>query len=359
MIRNLSIGALLAAAMMTAAPGVVHATKPAPLAGTLSGQNLWAAYRQRFIKPSGRVVDNANKNISHSEGQGYAMIMAVAAEDRETFARLWEFARSHLQVRDDALLAWRWKPGHAKPVSDKNNASDGDLLIAWALLEAQEAGFGDEYRAAASAILADLKPLVQNHRRLGPWIRPGSWGFSAKDHKGSEIINLSYWVFPALERLTAITGDETWGALARTGPLYLRYASANRVGLPPDWSSLSPIKASVTVSTKFGTDYSYNAIRVPLYLAWSDQGNAETLRPFARKWMGRKGGLARIDVTNGRVSGRFADKGYGAVAAVVSCALEGRKFPLSLRHKLDTFYYPASLQILSVIAIKQRYPQCW
>lgn len=358
MIRAFAI-LMLATGLATPAPAKAVAGEPRPLVGTLGQQGLWASYRERFIEPSGRVVDNANKNVSHSEGQGFAMVMAVAANDKATFVRLWKFAKSALQVRDDKLFAWRWKPGLAEPVADKNNATDGDILIAWALLEAAAAGFGDHYASSGKAILKDLAPLIRNHQRLGPFLRPGAHGFSAADHKGSEIINLSYWVFPALERLGHLTGESRWTRLAEAGTNYLRHASANRAGLPPDWSRLSPIKASVTVSRQFGTDYSYNAIRVPLYLAWSDQGSAATLRPFAERWVGRKGGLSRINVMTNRTSGQFKDHGYQAVAALVSCSLEGRKFPHGLKHELDKLYYPASLQILSIIAIKQRVPQCW
>ncbi len=31
----------------------------------------WRQYKERFVTSDGRVVDNANGGISHSEGQGY------------------------------------------------------------------------------------------------------------------------------------------------------------------------------------------------------------------------------------------------------------------------------------------------
>jgi endoglucanase len=33
---------------------------------------------------------------------------------------------------DVALFAWRYDPRAPNPVADTNNASDGDMLIAWA-----------------------------------------------------------------------------------------------------------------------------------------------------------------------------------------------------------------------------------
>ncbi len=43
--------------------------QPLKIAGSISPAD-WEAYRSRFDEDSGRVVDTANSNISHSEGQG-------------------------------------------------------------------------------------------------------------------------------------------------------------------------------------------------------------------------------------------------------------------------------------------------
>ena len=45
----------------------------------------WEVFRQDFVEASGRVVDNGQGGISHSEGQGYAMLFAVHYGDRATF----------------------------------------------------------------------------------------------------------------------------------------------------------------------------------------------------------------------------------------------------------------------------------
>ncbi len=43
----------------------------------------WAAYREKFLAPDGRIVDTGNGDISHSEGQGYGLLLSVAADDRD------------------------------------------------------------------------------------------------------------------------------------------------------------------------------------------------------------------------------------------------------------------------------------
>ncbi len=34
----------------------------------------WERYKARFMMPDGRIIDTANGNVSHTEGQGFAML---------------------------------------------------------------------------------------------------------------------------------------------------------------------------------------------------------------------------------------------------------------------------------------------
>ena len=101
-----------------------------------AADNDWDTFKQGFVEADGRVVDTGQARISHSEGQGFAMVFATHYDDRPTFERLWQWTQRNLQVRDDALLAWRWES--QRGVTDRNNATDGDLLVAWALVRASE-----------------------------------------------------------------------------------------------------------------------------------------------------------------------------------------------------------------------------
>ena len=93
----------------------------------------WSAYKGAFLDPGGRVIDTGNGNISHSEGQGYGMWLAVLADNLSDFELIWSFTRTELLVRDDGLSAWKWDPRTRPHVTDINNATDGDILIAYAL----------------------------------------------------------------------------------------------------------------------------------------------------------------------------------------------------------------------------------
>lgn len=56
------------------------------LAGDARAESAgWAQYKHRFLLPEGRIIDTGNHNVSHSEGQGFGMLLAVYNNDRPTF----------------------------------------------------------------------------------------------------------------------------------------------------------------------------------------------------------------------------------------------------------------------------------
>ncbi len=125
-------------------PGVLRAED-----GSLAAE--WGIYRDRFVGDDGRVHDTGNNQVSHTEGQGLAMLFAEAFDDRATFDRVWNWTRANLRRPDSALFAWRWDPNSENPVADTNNATDGDILIAWALARAARHWHAPAYRKEARA----------------------------------------------------------------------------------------------------------------------------------------------------------------------------------------------------------------
>lgn len=238
---------------------------------------LWESYRETFITDSGRVVDTGQGGISHSEGQAYAMLLAEANDDRETFERVWEWTRRHLQVRADALLAWRWDPGKSV-VTDLNNASDADLVAAWALLRA--AGRWDDvrFRREAWRLLNDIESQLVVPAQTGVVLLPGAHGFV---HDGVVTANPSYWVFPALSHLGRLHPAGPWNALHETGRALLETARFGRWRLPADWLSLTDPAAPASA---FPARFGYEAIRIPLYACWDGRTLMPGLEGVAAFW---------------------------------------------------------------------------
>ncbi|HZH26712.1 MAG TPA: glycosyl hydrolase family 8 [Azospirillaceae bacterium] len=321
----------------------------------------WLTYRSRFVLPEGRVVDTGNKGISHSEGQGYGMLLAAAFEDRPTFDLLWRWTRQALQVRGDALFAWKWEPaaGGQGRVADRNSASDGDLLIAWALLRGERRWSGAGYGDAARAILADVR------RRLvvdspapgvrGPVLLPGPEGFRRDD--GSIVVNLSYWLFPAFNEFAAVDPGGPWADLVRTGVELVRQARFGAWRLPPDWLLLG----ERTVPARgFGPAvFGYNAVRVPLNLVWGRAGTPEDLRPFAEFWS-RFDGAPYIPATVDLTTDALADYGLFSGGRAISVLVRfgtggadagGTAGAMMPRPSPQDDYYAASLLLLARIAL--------
>lgn len=338
---------MVAAAAMLALGVAAAAASPR---GMLADEPMWDAYKARFVLPSGRTVDTANGGITHSEGQGYAMLLALAADDPATFARLEAFTRVEMALRDDGLIAWRWEEGRG--VTDLNNATDGDMLIAWALHEAHLAGWGEDYGRRARALVEAIAPVLPDHAGR-PVIAPGRDGFDA-DERGGRLVNLSYWVFPALESLASL--DPSYDALAESGRDLLDRAIAD--GVPTDWTRLDADGVPRPAPDPGGAEaaLAYNAVRLPLYLAWSRDGHGPLLKALAGTWP--QGEPATVPASGGPGE-PMGGHGYRAVAALSECARSGTRFPDALRSGLDAHYYPASLHLLSVLALKERYPRCW
>jgi endoglucanase len=324
----------------------------------------WLAYTSRYVTEDGRVVDTYNGDVSHSEGQGYGMLLAVAYDDREQFDRLWDWTRSNLQVRDDRLFAWKWDPsvGDGGGVADRNNATDGDLLIAWALVRAGRRWHEDAYARSGLEIVADVRTKLVADTGHGGLLLPAVEGFSRED--GSVVVNPSYWVFPALEAFAEADaeGAEVWEGLIEAGFALLRAArfGGDGLDLPPDWLAVAE-DGGPALPEGFQPVFGYNAVRVPLYLAWSGRHTEEAsrlLQPFRDFWASFDG-RTRIPATVDLQTGMYgADALSEGGRAIMILARFGQDRPDSARAMMPDLrpaddYYASTLVLLSKLALEE------
>lgn len=241
-----------------------------------SQEAIWKTFKQLFTTDEGRVVDDANNDVSHSEGQGYGLILAGANNDREAFQRIWNWTEQNLRKRNDRLFAWRWEQNSTDDhVPDKNNATDGDLLIAWGLARGGAAWKDPSLELLARDIARDVRQEMIRSSDYGPILLPGEHGFETAQGK---VINLSYWVFPAFRDLAKIDPSPDWQLLEQSGLKLVQAARLSPWGLPPDWLLLVP--GSMKLPDGLEHVYGYNAVRVPLYMAWAGIEPAEYYRSF-------------------------------------------------------------------------------
>lgn len=311
----------------------------------------WQAYVVNFVGDEGRVIDKANGGISHSESQGYGLLLSVLAEDRPTFERILSFTNTELRIREDGLAAWRWEPDATPAVTDTNNATDGDMLIAYALVRAgqlwDDAGLVE---AGAEMIRTIGRRLLVNADGL-PAILPGEYGFAEEGE--AAVLNPSYWIFETFPVFASVDPVIDWTAVSATGLEILSRAADTDAGIPSDWVQL--LDGGIGPSPNVPPEFGYNGIRIPLYLIRAGLDPAY-LEPFREQFADR--GLFTVDVETNRQVEPIAEPGYQLIVAAMECVSIGTPIPDDLRTMSATSYYAATLQLLLLDHLRRERPDC-
>jgi endoglucanase len=339
-----------AAAQGEAALGGVPQPGAAPSAALLAG---WAQFRQDYLRPEGRVVDTGNGHVSHSEGQGWALFCAERAADRAGFELIWGWTRRWLTRPQDRLAAWRFIPDRGDAVPDRNNATDGDLFLAAALLLAgrrwPEAGHAE----AGAAIARDILRLLLRQVAGSTLLLPALQGFEAAE---SVTVNPSYYAFPILGVLARAVPDPAWLALAGDGLRLLRRARYGRWGLPPDWLVVARADGALSLPSRWPPRFSYDAVRVPLYLCWAGLAGEPAAAAAARFWADPAHALwpAWVDLTTDRIGPYPAAPGLRGLGRYVMEQLrEGPPARLNPPFIRDE-YYSSVLKLLTLAALSEK-----
>lgn len=236
-----------------------------PQAGHGAEPGSWNHFKSHFINADGRVVDYHQQKISHSEGQGYAMLIAVQSNDQKMFNILWKWTKNNLQVRNsDALICWSWgkRPTGEWTVLDHNNATDGDIFIAYALLSAFEKWQIEGYKREALRIIDSIKSKLIIHRYGKTVVLPGYHGFVRDTDL---IMNPSYWVFSAFLTFAKYQDRNIWLKVYDDALSMIREYTFSDLNLPPDWLLFG--KDGGAVFSERSVFCGFDAIRVFLFLA--------------------------------------------------------------------------------------------
>lgn len=250
----------------------------------------WHAFQRDLISQDGRVIDFSDeREITTSEGQSYALFFALLDNDPVLFRRLLRWTEKNLAQGDltATLPAWLWgrTPDGDWGVLDANTASDSNLWIAYALLEAGRLWREHSYTALGSLMLQRMaREEVRELPGVGHVLLPGKHGFESPD--GVQL-NPSYWPPQLLARMADVFADSVWaGVLDSSTDLLITTAP---LGLAPDWVAVHHGKVKLVDNGHIG---SYNAIRVYLWIGMlhPDTPGADRLVPHFRQ------ALAYLDV---------------------------------------------------------------
>ena len=303
----------------------------------------WSCFTEAHIR-DGRVVDDY-QNITHSEGQGYGMLLAVHNGDRRSFDEIWSRTRTEMS-RSDGLFSWKTQDGRKL---DANNASDGDILIAWALLRAGET-WDSSYSDLGKGIVRSIRAHLIKNTDEGTVIIPGVNGFTNRGPvRSSMTINPSYWVWPALEAFAVADPSPVWQAVQKTGINILDRAGDNKQQLVPDWVSWPSLKP-----TEPSTRFSYDSMRIPLYLIWAGRSH-RSLRDCERYWSNSD--RAWIDIPTGAEAGYAASIEHKAVLTLIRRALGDRTLSRQDLPRITTSngYYSSVVVLLADLVWSERF----
>lgn len=279
-------------------------------------ERSWESYAKRFIE-DGRVIDPGRDGVTTSEGQSYALLRAVYANDQETFDAVWAWTEANLQ-QPGGLLAWLYGPraGEAPGILDAGSATDADVDTALALLLASRRWDKPAYAAAAQTMLAGIwerETAVAGGQRV---VVAGEW--ARGDDGRPLVVNPSYLAPYAYRIFAEADPGRPWMELVDSSYALLERLHADARfggpgGLLPTWVGLDPATgALVPAEGVEGADvFGYDGLRAPwrLTLDWLWYRDER-----ARAAIGRFGFLrARLE-EEGRLAAAYTLDGAPATA---------------------------------------------
>jgi endoglucanase len=298
--------------------GTGHVAPATVITSTRKARVDALSFLRHYEMTDGRVVRTDQGGDTVSEGQAYAMLLAVATHEKQDFADAWQWEQQNLAL-PDGLFAYHWSTG---AVVDPQPATDADLDTAWALLLASRT-FGDHaYRAdalqVAGAILRNETVEVRGRLYLvaGPWARTVP-----------AVVDPSYLAPEALSALAGATKSKEWSELETdSASLLAELATGSPRPLPPDWADLETdgfVQAADAPSSGGPVQYGLDAQRVPVREAASCSQRARRLA--ADDWLTLQhvadgGGAISYTLTGASPASDVNPLGLAAAAAAASAA---------------------------------------
>jgi len=263
----------------------------------------WSEYKADFIAKDGRVIDRVNKEVTHSEGIGYAMYFAIKSNDIKTFKRVENWYKNNLKKNEYGLFSWKW--GEDKNgswhVLDSNNASDGDLWIAYDNLLMFEMTKDIAYKNSALLIMESIKKHLLVKYAGSLYLLPGKLGFDTKE---SLEINPSYYLFFIFDKFKEYDNDKIWSQLKTDGISLLYKSRFTSLGLNADWIKID--KQSGKISTSRTNSFGYDALRIPFNILKSDIRNKDRLLEPYRAYVDAMKKVSSVfgvtDLKDGKIS---------------------------------------------------------
>lgn len=341
----------VAVAGAAAATGVLlsGATSAAPAGAAPAARRASAAFFARYVESDGRVVRVDQGGDTVSEGQAYAMLLAVATNDPARFESVWSWTSKHLLL-PDGLLAYHWGRGKILSTSP---AADADLDTAWALALAANRFRHPAYALAAKSMSAAI--LAHESVTLGAHVVlvAGPWATSTP-----AVIDPSYFSPEAFSALAQLSAKAKWRSVAASSKTIVGRLTSKPRRLPPNWATLSRSlgPTGITAPGQTGSPaYGLDAARTEVWSAASCRSATRSESASAWPLLRATASRARFPISM-TTAGRAASAAVNPLIAVADAASagaaghpgEGRRLladAATLNRRYPTYYGSAWLAL--------------
>ncbi len=298
--------------------------------------------------------DQLEKTVS--EGIGYGMMIMVymdnATNNTQTkFDKLWKYYNSFL----DGNGLMHWKINGFSGVEGGNSATDAEMDVAFALMEANKQWEDQKYFNDAKALIDKISRCEINNEG---YIKPGdNWDGSR---------NPSYFS-PAALKLFKNASSFNWDKVITNSYAMIKKSRNTTTGLVPDWCSQDGQPQG---------DFTYDAVRVPWRLAWeycwNGDEDAKTICSDIASWIttklsGDPGKMCDKYKLDGSVISTYHNGTW--VGCLGSAGLVDEKHQAWLdaayQHLCDTLieskelYYSQALKIMNLLLMSGNFPNFW
>ena len=213
---------------------------------------VWQHWKTN-IRQDGFVMSRQNGGAT-SEGQSYGMLMALYMNDQAAFDQLWSAAKKmqfkanpqvmqSFQQGTQHLFYWRYamnpQMGREMPVTHEV-ASDGDLVIAYALQMGAKQWDRADYLQEAKAIISELWTHTVREKN-------GKLYFSCASHmtpqtSGALVVNSTYLAPDMFRTFSLVDTEHAAGWLKLAEDTYTALEECGRYtayGIPPSWCDVT------------------------------------------------------------------------------------------------------------------------
>ena len=236
----------------------------------LSANKIYVIYKRNIIQSNGRVVDWQNKGVTHTEGIGYSLFFSVYFSDKKTFYKIYRWFRKNLPLNDKGLIPWLWGklPNGKWGILDSNDATDGNLWIAYSLLLGYEKWHDLELKEFALSLIRNIKKFDIYIKNKCIFLLPAAKYFV---NKNSVIVNPSYYTPFIFRKIYEYDKDPIWLKLAKQSYKLWYFIFLTPYHLYPEWIKVDKTYCKVTDISGI---MAFNAIRIPIWILYSS--NTET-----------------------------------------------------------------------------------